>query len=178
MSVHEARRGYHQSSQSLSDPPIEEEMAQSTPGHAMTTRRRAAATSGPPQTPDHSVFVPPEGPPIPRFIPPTASAKSGSPERSTSESLSRCSSKAIFRKEDLGLLQPQISFNDIEYIKNALTPQLVRDLWAGYIVPARDETRIVPEELKASYAFRSRELISDSMSLGTGGRKTEHAIKD
>lgn len=178
MSGHEARRGYRQSNQSLPNPPIEEEVAQSTQGHAMTTRRRTAATSSPPQTPDHSVFAPPEGPSIPQFISPTASTKSSSPERSTSKSPSRSSSKAISRKENLGLLQPQISFNDIEYIKNALTPQLVRDLWAGYIVPARDETRIVPEELKASYPCISRELISDSISLGTGGGETEHAFKD
>lgn len=153
-------------------------MAQSPQGHAMTTRRRTAATSGPPQTPDRPTFPSLEGPPIPQFIPPTPSAKSGSPGRSASKSPSRSSSKAISRKEDLGLLQPQISFDDIGYIKNPKTPQLVKDLWAGYIVPARDETKIVPEELKASQPCRSRGLISDSISLGAGGRETEHACED
>ncbi|KAL9593262.1 MAG: hypothetical protein Q9179_005990 [Wetmoreana sp. 5 TL-2023] len=112
----------------------------------------------------------------------TPTRKSRSPGKSSSKSPSKArvpsptksvatctssSTRGITKKEQLAQMSPDVTFSDISYIKDPSTPKPVLQLWTHYVMPAKTENRIVPQELKASHPWRSIELFAKAASLGT-----------
>ena len=107
---------------------------------------------------------------IPQFPPVTPKRrKSSSPGKASSKSTSKArtpsptksgftddttSSTGITKKEQLAQLSPSITFWGIAKLGEKMTPEPARDLWLQYIMPARDELKIVPEELKVMYLHK------------------------
>ncbi|KAI4128395.1 MAG: hypothetical protein LQ338_002757, partial [Usnochroma carphineum] len=144
----------------------EEEMDASSNGHAMATRGRprpAGAVSQPQVT-----FPQLNGAQIPQLHPSTTSGNSAStamsssrsPRKSRSPTKSRSrsptktdtsnGSKATSKKEQLAYSEPMITYEEIKAIKDDDIPESVSTFWKNYIVPVKDEQKVIPEALKAS----------------------------
>ncbi|KAL8766225.1 MAG: hypothetical protein Q9209_006939 [Squamulea sp. 1 TL-2023] len=123
-------------SRSCSDNILNNEEEDTFEGHAMTTRGRTrAAMHGPPSTPQRPALSSLNGFPVPQLPPTTPKPRSRSPGQSTSRGLSSdrtpspdrsvasTGSQGITKKEQLKQMSPDISFDDIECIKEDTTPK-------------------------------------------------------
>ncbi|KAL8707170.1 MAG: hypothetical protein Q9220_007755 [cf. Caloplaca sp. 1 TL-2023] len=130
-----------------------------TKAHVMITRGRSTASSAPSPFASGAAtpLLPPVAPTRKSRSPPKLSAASpkkvsSSPTKSviTFATSSGGSRGGITKKEQLAQLRPMVSFYGIEHIKNESIPQMAVELWTKYIMLAKAEDRVIPEELKAS----------------------------
>ncbi|KAL8725167.1 MAG: hypothetical protein Q9166_007521 [cf. Caloplaca sp. 2 TL-2023] len=148
----------------------------SSQGHAMSTRGRTQATHAPSPTPDRPTLGSLNGSQVPQLLPTTPSRKSRSPpkssspgtspgrspgmSRSLSKTITTASSRGITKKEQLAQMQPAIEFCGIGYIKNDSIPEPVKNLWVGYIQPARDTQQEILE-VKFNTPMKTNPQIAD-----------------
>ncbi|KAL8938592.1 MAG: hypothetical protein Q9211_003134 [Gyalolechia sp. 1 TL-2023] len=137
----------------------EEEMEALSNGHAMATRGRPSPAEAVLQPQVTSPQL--KGAPIPRLHPSASSGNSASTAQSSSRSPTKSRSRSptktntshgsrvIGKKEQLAFMEPGVFFDDIQEIRDPSVPKSVSNFWKDYIMLAKDEQKVVPEELKS-----------------------------